>query len=161
MQLWNTLNKEELYAKLIEEGHQFVTISFYKYVHIANPKLFRNHLFLMWSKLDVVGRTYIAKEGINAQISVPTEKLIPFRNDLYDIAFLNQVRLNFAVEENETDFPFIKLKIKVRDKILADGLKDDSFDVTNKGRHLNAFEFNELTEDPDTILIDFRNHYES
>ena len=115
----------------------------------------------MWSKLDVVGRTYIAKEGINAQISVPTEKLIPFRNDLYDIAFLNQVRLNFAVEENETDFPFIKLKIKVRDKILADGLKDDSFDVTNKGRHLNAFEFNELTEDPDTILIDFRNHYES
>jgi dihydrolipoamide dehydrogenase len=66
MQLWNTLNKEELEAYLRTVGHKFVTISFYQYAKIAHPRLFRDHLFLMWSKLDIVGRTYVAKEGINA-----------------------------------------------------------------------------------------------
>src|SRR5690606_9996278 len=111
-------------------------------------------------KLDIVGRTYVAKEGINAQISVPVEHFEQFRDELYQIGFLNGIRLNVAVEES-AEFPFLKLKVKVRDKILADGLNDETFDVTNKGKHLTAEEFNKLTDDPETILIDFRNHYES
>ncbi len=161
MQLWNTLSKEELAAKLRESGYQFVTISFYQYAKIANPRLFRDHLFQNWSKLDVVGRTYVATEGINAQIAVPVHHLDQFRSELYEIDFLKDIRLNIAVDEGEAEFPFLKLKIKVRDKILADGLSDESFDVTNKGKHLTAEEFNALTDNPDTILIDFRNHYES
>lgn len=161
MQLWNKLNKEELEEQLRDIGHEFMTISFYQYAQIANPHLFRDHLFLMWSKLDVVGRTYIASEGINSQIAVPTKNISQFREELYQIEFLNGIRLNFAVDETEAEFPFLKLKIKVRDKILADGLNDKTFDVTEKGKHLNAEEFNALTNDPETLLIDFRNHYES
>ena len=161
MQLWNTLSKEELEQKLRESGNEFLTISFYQYANIENPRLFRDHLFQMWSKLDIVGRTYVASEGINAQISVPTKHLEQFRKELYEIEFLNEIRLNLAVDDADVSFPFLKLKIKVRDKILADGLSDESFDVTNKGKHLSAEEFNAITEDPDTILIDFRNHYES
>jgi len=55
---------------------------------------------------------------------------------------------------------FLKLKIKVRDKILADGLNDKTFDVTNKGQHLTAEEFNKITDESDYLLVDFRNHYE-
>ncbi len=161
MQLWNTLSKEELQEKLRASGLSYVTISFYHYAKIENPPLFRDHLFQMWSKLDVVGRTYVAPEGINAQIGVPVANLDLFRNELYEIDFLDGIRLNIAVDESEAEFPFLKLKIKVRGKILADGLSDQSFDVTNKGKHLSAEEFNKLTDDPDTILIDFRNHYES
>jgi|TARA_B100001063_G_scaffold154062_1_gene143743 UPF0176 protein len=161
MQLWNKLNKEELEEQLRDIGHEFMTISFYQYAQIANPHLFRDHLFLMWSKLDVVGRTYIASEGINSQIAVPTKNISQFREELYQIDFLKGIRLNFAVDESEAEFAFLKLKIKVRDKILADGLNDKTFDVTQKGKHLNAEEFNTLTNDPETLLIDFRNHYES
>lgn len=161
MQLWNTLSKEDLVKKLNESGHKFVTVSFYQYANIANPRLFRDHLFLLWSKLDVVGRTYVAHEGINAQISVPIPNFEQFRDELYEIEFLNGIRLNIAVDETAAEHPFLKLKIKVRDKILADGLTDEEFDVTNKGIHLDAAEFNKLTDDPNTILIDFRNHYES
>ncbi len=161
MQLWNTLSKEELEAKLKELGYDYVTISFYQYAHIDNPRLFRDHLFTMWSNLDVVGRTYVAKEGINAQIAIPSQNFEQFKKELYEIDFLNGIRLNIAVDDSEAEFPFLKLKIKVRDKILADGLNDETFDVTNKGKHLTAQEFNELTSKDDTILIDFRNHYES
>jgi UPF0176 protein len=161
MQLWNKLSKEELEVKLRERGTRYVTVSFYQYAKISNPQLFRDHLFLMWNNLGVVGRTYVAHEGINAQIGVPADQFEQFRNELYEIDFLKGIRLNIAVDESEADFPFLKLKIKVRDKILADGLNDDSFDVTNKGIHLNAEEFNAITSKEDTILIDFRNHYES
>ena len=161
MQLWNTLSKEELVKQLNDSGLNFITVSFYQYAQIENPSLFRDHLFLQWSKLNIVGRTYVAKEGINAQISVPVPHFEQFRNELYQISFLDGIRLNIAVEDGGVKHPFLKLKIKVRDKILADGLNDENFDVRNKGIHLNAEEFNKLTNDPNTILIDFRNHYES
>lgn len=160
MQLWNTFSKEELEQRLREAGHEFVTISFYKYSKIANPQLFRDYLYQMLDNLRVVGRIYVASEGINAQISVPTDQFNNFKNDLYSIDFLDQVRLNVAVEEEGTEFPFLKLKVKVRNKILADGLNDETFDVTNIGKHLTADEFNKLTSEKETILIDFRNHYE-
>lgn len=161
MQLWNKLSKEELEAQLREKGMTFVTISFYQYAKIEDPQSFRDQLFQMWSNFEVVGRTYVASEGINAQMSVPVKNLDQFRKELYEIDFLNEIRLNIAIEEESAEFPFLKLKVKVRKKILADGLEDESFDVTQKGKHLSAKEFNDLTNDPETILIDFRNHYES
>lgn len=161
MQLWNTLSREDLEKKWREKGYEWVTISFYQYAKIDNPQIFRDYLYSIWRKIDVLGRVYVAKEGINAQISIPKQYFDQFKLELYEISFLNGVRLNIAVENGDVEFPFLKLKIKVRDKILADGLNDDTFDVTNKGKHLSASEFNELTDNSDTILIDFRNHYES
>jgi len=159
MQLYNTLSAKER-EKLIEEaGKDRLTISFYKYAHIRNTTIFRNHLFLYWDALEVLGRIYVANEGINAQLSVPAENFEAFKTHLDSIGFLNNVRLNIAVEQDNKSF--LKLKVKVRDKIVADGLNDASFDVTNKGVHVNAERFNELIDDPDTVLVDMRNHYES
>jgi UPF0176 protein len=161
MHLWNTLSKEDLEEKLRQSDHEFVTISFYQYAKIQNPHLFRDHLFKMWSNLDVIGRTYVASEGINAQLAVPHKNLDQFIEELYSIDFLSGMRLNYSVDDSEAEYSFLKLKVKVRNKIVADGLNDSTFDVTNKGKHLNASEFNHLIAQPETILIDFRNHYES
>ena len=159
MQLYNKLSAKERAVLIDESGEDRITVSFYQYAHIANPSLFRDHLFVQWDALEILGRTYIAKEGINAQISVPAPNFEQFREELYQISFLDGVRLNVAVEQDNKSF--LKLKIKVRSKIVADGLNDDTFDVTDKGIHLNAREFNELIEDENTILVDMRNHYES
>jgi UPF0176 protein len=159
MQLYNTLSARERAALIEEAGRERLTISFYKYAHIGNPSIFRNHLFIHWNELDVLGRIYVAHEGINAQLSVPAENFNAFKKHLDSITFLRNVRLNIAIEHD--DKSFLKLKVKVRRKIVADGLNDDTFDVTNKGIHVNAEAFNELMEDPDTILVDMRNHYES
>ncbi|HLT51415.1 MAG TPA: rhodanese-related sulfurtransferase [Arenibacter sp.] len=159
MQLYNTLSAREREVLIEEAGQDRLTISFYKYAHIGNPSIFRNHLFIQWNELDVLGRIYVAREGINAQLSVPAENFEVFKSHLDSIVFLENVRLNIAIEQDNKSF--LKLKIKVRDKILADGLNDATFDVTNKGIHLNAEKFNALLEDPDTILVDMRNHYES
>lgn len=159
MQLYNTLSAKER-AELIEQaGKDRLTISFYKYAKIGNPEIFRNHLFLAWDPLEVLGRIYVAHEGINAQLSVPADNFEAFKDHLDTILFLEDVRLNIALEQD--NYSFLKLKIKVRSKILADGLNDATFDVTNKGQHVNAEKFNQLIDDPNTILVDMRNHYES
>ena len=159
MQLYNKLSAKERAALIEEAGKDRLTISFYKYAHIGNPQILRDHLFLTWNDLDVLGRIYVATEGINAQLSVPAENFKTFKKHLDSISFLKGVRLNIAIEQD--NMSFLKLKVKVRNKIVADGLNDKTFDVTNKGLHVKAEEFNELIEDPNTILVDMRNHYES
>ena len=135
------------------------TLSFYKYHHIEDPKIFRDELYKLFDSLEVLGRIYVATEGINAQISVPTEKFEAFKKELFSISFLNGIRLNVAVDDNGKSF--FKLKILVRKKIVADGLDDSAFDVTDSGVHVSAHEFNQLADNPNTLIIDMRNHYES
>ena len=159
MQLYNTLSAEERAELIDQAGKQRLTLSFYAYAKIEDPKKFRDDLFLAWNSLDALGRTYVAKEGINAQMSVPAENLEAFRATLEAYSFMKDIRLNVAVEQD--DHSFLKLTVKVRDKIVADGLNDDTFDVTNIGVHLKAAEFNQILDDPNTIVVDFRNHYES
>ena len=159
MQLYNTLSAEERKALIAEAGLDRLTISFYAYHQIGNPSLFRDYLFIHWNDLEVLGRIYVAHEGINAQLSVPAIHFIAFKAHLDSITFLENVRLNIAIEQD--NFSFLKLKVKVRHKIVADGLNDASFDVTNKGVHLDAEKFNDIIEDPNTVLVDMRNHYES
>lgn len=159
MALHNRIQGRLLKEKIRSSSEKRVTISFYRYHHIDQPETFRNELYLNLEKIGVLGRIYVATEGINAQISVPAEKLDTFRQHLYSIPFLTNVRLNIAVQDDGKSF--FKLKILVRKKIVADGLNDTTFDVTDTGRHVNAADFNQLAQDPNTILIDMRNHYES
>jgi len=159
MQLYNTLSANERAELIDQAGKQRLTLSFYAYAKIEDPKQFRDNLFIEWNKLDALGRIYVAKEGINAQMSVPAENMEVFRDTLEAYDFMKGIRLNVAVEQD--DHSFLKLTIKVRDKIVADGLNDDTFDVTQIGVHLNAKEFNQILDDPNTIVVDFRNHYES
>lgn len=159
MQLYNKLSAKERAALIDEAGEDRITISFYQYHHIKNPQIFRDKLFLEWNELNVLGRTYVSYEGINAQISVPAEHFNALKDQLDSISFLKDIRLNVAVEQDNKSF--LKLKVKVRNKIVADGLNDNTFDVTDIGVHVNAQQFNELLSDPNTICVDMRNHYES
>jgi UPF0176 protein len=159
MALYNRVDGRLLKEKMRTTLENRVTISFYKYHHIINPQEFRDQLYGEFDTLGVLGRIYVATEGINAQISVPEHNLATFKARLYSIDWLNNVRLNIAVDDNGKSF--FKLKILVRKKIVADGLDDSSFDVTNSGVHVDAVAFNKLANDPNTIIIDMRNHYES
>lgn len=159
MQLYNKVNKDVLRQRMQESNEERLTLSFYRYHQISNPQEFRDNFFKTFNEIGVLGRVYIAKEGINAQISIPADNFDQFKTLLYAIDFLDQVRLNIAVEDDGKSF--FKLIAKVKDKIVADGLDDSSFDASDCGTHLDAEGFNKITEQDDTIVVDMRNHYES
>jgi len=159
MLLHNRVNNKELKKKLAEETTSRITVSFYRYVIIEHPQKTRDDLYKKWKTLNIFGRIYIAREGINAQMSVPESNWELFTHDLHDNVLFKGVPLKIAVEDDGKSF--FKLGVKVRSKIVADGLDDGSFDVTNVGNHLTAKEFNEAMEEPGTVVVDMRNHYES
>src|SRR5688572_25523108 len=158
MALHNRVSQKELKERLYQETEPRKTISFYKYFHVNEPQKFRDKLYLDLSAFNVFGRIYIAHEGINAQISVPESSYDSFTNFIDSHEGLHGTRLNIAVDDDGKSFWV--LKIKVRDKIVADGITDPSFDMDNKGKYVNAEQFNNLTDDPETVVVDMRNHYE-
>ncbi|HYG17311.1 MAG TPA: rhodanese-related sulfurtransferase [Ohtaekwangia sp.] len=159
MPLYNRLDGRLLKEKMRSEPVKRVTISFYRYHPIDNPGEFRDNLYTGMDEAGVLGRIYVAHEGINAQVSVPEKNIDVFRGLLDQVDWLRGVRLNIAVDDNGKSF--FKLKILVRKKIVADGLDDNTFDIANTGVHVDAQTFNQLAEDPNTIVVDMRNHYES
>lgn len=157
-QLHNRVSRRELKELIQNDPTPRITISFYCYFKIDDPASFRNEFYQKLKGLDVLGRIYLAHEGINAQISVSTANLESLRSYLYFYEPLNGLRLNIAVDDDGKSF--YVLDIKVRNKIVADGIDDPAFDMANKGKYVNAEQFNQLSDDPDTIIIDMRNHYE-
>ena len=156
--LHNRISQKELKERLYQETEPRKTISFYQYFPIDDPQQFRDTLYKNLNDLKVFGRIYVAHEGINAQLSVPESNFEAMKNYLYSIEPLDGVRLNIAVDDDGKSFWV--LKVKLREKIVADGINDPSFDMRNKGRYVNPEQFNKLTSDPDTIVVDMRNHYE-
>jgi len=156
--LHNRISRKELKERILEDPTPRTTVSFYCYFKIQEPAVFRNSLYKGLHAIGVFGRIYVAHEGINAQVSVPAQNLEAFMDYLYSIEPLNGLRLNIAVDDDGKSF--YALDIKVRKNIVADGITDPTFDMANKGRYVTAEEFNALTNDPKTVVIDMRNHYE-
>lgn len=156
--LHNRISQEELKQRLYAETEPRITVSFYQYFIISNPQEFRDSLYKQFFALQVFGRIYVAKEGINAQISVPQSRFEAFKECLYAIPGLDGLRLNVAVDDDGKSFWV--LKIKVRDKIVADGIDDPAFSMEQRGKYLNAQGVNELIGDENTVFVDMRNHYE-
>lgn len=165
--LHNRVSQDELKKLLAEESDHRVTISFYHYFPVPDPQQFRDELYAALSAMKVFGRIYVAQEGINAQVSVPKSQEDAFAGYIHSIGPLSGVRLNLALQSaadlndpSRQGKSFWVLKIKVREKIVADGITDPSFSMEKKGRYVNAAQMNELMQNPDTIVIDMRNHYE-
>ena len=156
--LFNKLGRVEAISRLKSETFKRITISFYKYVIIDDPFSFRDELFLKWNSLAAFGRIYVANEGINAQMSIPEHNWNKFEIGLNQIKELKNIPFKIAVEDDGKSF--FKLTIKVRKKIVADGLSQDEYDVTNVGKHLTAKQWNQAIEEGATV-VDMRNHYES
>jgi UPF0176 protein len=159
MLLTNRINKEILKENLSKETFKRRTLSFYRYVHIQEPQVFRNTLYQEWSTISCFGRIYIAHEGINAQMSIPEHHLDTFIQLLEKHIELMDMTLKYAIDDNGKSF--YKLTIKVRPKIVADGLEDGTYNLTKVGKHLPPMDFHKAIDDPDAIVIDMRNHYES
>jgi UPF0176 protein len=157
--LYNRINRRELKEKLRASQERRVTLSYYKYVALDDPKQFRDALYAMYQQLGVLGRIYVAPEGVNAQISVPEANFEAMKTAMNAYPFFRDMRLNIAVDDDGKSF--FTLIIKVREKIVADGIDDPAFDPSRTGIHLDAEAWNRISESPDTIVVDMRNHYES
>ena len=156
--LFNKVGRDILKKELAAEPFDRITASFYVYHPIENPQVFRDQLFINWNKLNILGRIYIATEGINAQFSVPDQNWNQFCKTMNSFPFLRNVPIKKSIQDGNS---FYKLTIKVRKELVAYGVPENSYDMNKVGNHLSAEEFNQALEKPETIIVDMRNYYES
>tara|TARA_Y100000294_G_scaffold177104_1_gene201433 strand:+ start:51 stop:1091 length:1041 start_codon:yes stop_codon:yes gene_type:complete len=156
--LFNKVGRDILKKELAAEPFDRITASFYAYHPIENPQAVRDQLFITWNKLNILGRIYIATEGINAQLSAPEQNWSEFCETMNSFPFLRNVPIKKAIQEGNS---FYKLTIKVRKELVAYGVPENSYDMNKVGNHLSAEEFNQALEKPETIVVDMRNYYES
>ena len=156
--MYNKKSKIELKKSLKRESFNRTTCSFYKYCFIYNPEDFRNKLYSDLIEQDILGRIYVSKEGINAQISIPEHNVEDFRSYIHSIDVFSDIKFKHAVEEGTS---FLKLKILVRDEIVAYKVPEESYDMNKTGVHLKPVDFNSSIKEKDAIVVDMRNYYES
>ncbi len=154
-----SISRKERKERVFHDGIERKTVSFYRYVRLSDPKMTRDELYEKLNSLGCLGRIYVASEGINAQMNVPVQNWEKFDAYIQGKEEFKDIPYKIAVEESAPS-SFYKLTIKVRPKIVADGLDDDTFDVTNTGEYLTAKEMNEYIDDPDAVVFDMRNEYE-
>ena len=156
--LYNKKGRNILKQELMAEPFERKTVSFYKYFQCKDPQRFRDLLFLDWTKIKIFGRIYIAHEGINAQLSVPEHFWSDFLNTLKKYPELINIPIKRAIQEGKS---FYKLTIKVREELVAYGIPKDSYCMNNVGKHLSSEDYNMALENPDAVIVDMRNFYES
>ena len=156
--LYNKKSKKELEKDLAEEDFPRTTISFYKYVQFDNLNEIRDTFYQDFINLKILGRVYIANEGINAQISVPKHNYNHLLDYLSSHKKLNGTNVKQAIQDG---ISFYKLVIKIKKEIVAFGLDNKHYDMDKVGNHLDPLEFNRQLSNSNSVVVDIRNHYES
>ncbi|KAI8062833.1 uncharacterized protein B0P05DRAFT_574424 [Gilbertella persicaria] len=153
------------------ESSTYKTLAFYKFYPFTKPELeaLKEKLLHDFGEWGIVGRIYISKEGINAQIACPEERLPELRayhqNYLTPLVGGNLMDLNIGTEHGKRSFR--ALHVRIRKQLIVDGLNSEDYDLTNEPSHLSPADWHEkLTQyeqqyGKKPVLIDMRNHYES
>jgi UPF0176 protein len=151
-----------------EAPQQYRTLSFYKFSSIDRNSLkeLREVLLKDLHALGIVGRIYIASEGINAQMSCPQQHLPQLKQYLHtklEPIFGKLMDFNLGTEHSRS---FRALHVRIRKQLVSDGMIEGTYDLSLQPSHLHPKDWHEKLEKArksgkKPILIDMRNHYES
>lgn len=131
-------------------------ILFYKYVAISDPRGFAAEQRALCARLGLKGRVLIAEEGINGTLAGRRDAVNEYVSVLRTDERFADIEIK-ASQGDEGTFP--KLVIKVRPEIVTLGAGPLAPDLHN---HLSPADWKRtLEEEPDVVLVDVRNRYES
>ena len=130
--------------------------TFYKFVRLDNLPDLKQQLLDKGEELGVIGTILLAPEGINSTIAAPEGNIDTF------MAYMRTFTPFADLTEKRSEAgeaPFLRYKVRLKKEIVTMGVPE--VDPLNEvGNYVEAVDWNELIEDPETILIDTRNDYE-
>lgn len=132
-------------------------VSFYRFVDIEAAEQLRGDLLTLCEQEQLLGTILVAEEGVNGTLAGAAGSIRRvFR-------WLEQhLSLESPLEARWTEAraaPFRRMRVRVKREIVTLG-RPDILPQRTTGRHVEPGEWNRLIDDPETLLIDTRNHYE-
>ena len=140
-----------------EVSGDFLVAALYHFARLPRFESLREPLFALCQENGVKGTLLLAAEGINGTIAGPDAGIHAV------LSFLRAQPEFTALEHKESrasHMPFVRLKVKLKKEIVTMGVPDiDPNRIV--GTYVEARDWNALISDPDTIVIDTRNDYET
>ena len=131
-------------------------VSFYKFINWGGISKRKKRLESFCKEREILGTIILANEGINGTISGKKENISEVVEFLKTDPHLKDLEPKYSYALGET---FGRMKVKIKKEIVTMGLRDiNPSQIT--GRHIKNEEWNELINDPHTLVIDTRNQYE-
>jgi len=140
----------------VESPYQ--VLLYYLYTPIEDPDGYREEHREVCEKLNLLGRIIIGKEGINGTLSGTTKECQQYIE--YMLGDPRTEKTEFKIDPEEKHL-FPRLSIKSRDEIVTLGLGEEDFSpLETTAQHLNAEEWYDAMQDPNSVVVDIRNDYE-
>ena len=138
----------------------FLTIAFYHFVYLENIEQLQPIIQKFCQNNNLKGTVLLASEGINGTISGQDIYIHEFlKLGMKDVFFNGRFKNLEHKESWPTENPFYRMKVRLKKEIVALGVEGVS--PTKKvGKYVAPEDWNELINDPNTIVIDTRNNYE-
>jgi len=135
----------------------FLVAALYHFVSVPHFESLRAPLQQLCEDNGVKGTLLLAHEGINGTIAGPDAGIATV------LAYLRAMPEFARLEHKESrasKMPFVRMKVKLKKEIVTMGVENID---PNKivGTYVAPQDWNALISDPDTIVIDTRNDYET
>ena len=134
----------------------FTVAAFYRFVAIPDPAALQAELTSAFTEEELLGTLLIATEGINGTLAGASDVIDRLLLLLADRTGLHRSVVKFSLAEEN---PFGRLKFKVKQEILA--FRRAVIDPTRAGAYVAPKDWNALIADPQVLLLDTRNTYET
>ncbi|MFT7459010.1 MAG: UPF0176 protein [Planctomycetota bacterium] len=141
----------------IKDANKIVVMTMYKFVHLPDHIKLKAPLLEQCQKLDLFGTILLAEEGINGTIAggkTSIEKIMSYLQK--DERFEGME----CKESRSDEVPFHRMKVKLKREIVSMGVSQVEPEIET-GTRVKANDWNALIADPDMLLIDVRNQYET
>jgi UPF0176 protein len=136
---------------------QVVISALYHFVILDNYKQLRQPLLDLMLEHDIKGTLLLAHEGINGTIAGSQKSIDRLLNWLKSDTRLAELRHKSSYDES---MPFYRTRVKLKKEIVTMGVEGiDPNQVV--GTYVKPEDWNALISDPDVLLVDTRNAYET
>lgn len=140
-----------------EPADELRIVALYRFFSIADPQALRDELQRLCRQSGINGTLIIAAEGINGTVAGtgPAVEGLVERLMRVDGFAGAEIKYSTAAEP-----PFRRLKVRLKREIVTMGVA--GFDGSaERGSYVDPEDWNALIDDPDTVLVDTRNAYET
>ena len=138
-----------------EDG--FVVAALYKFADLPDYRELQQVIQQLCDDAGALGTILLAKEGINGTICAPAAGMKTILEWLADEPRFEALSLKFSFT---TEQAFLRMKVRLKNEIVTMGVPQIN-PAQQTGTYVDANEWNGLIADPDVMVVDTRNTYET
>ncbi|MDE1160595.1 MAG: rhodanese-related sulfurtransferase [Acidobacteriaceae bacterium] len=135
----------------------YTVAAYYRFFALPNPAALREELHATFAGTDLLGTTLLAPEGINGTMAASAETIDRLLTFLSERTGLDRAEVKFSTSDAA---PFRRLKFKLKREIIT-FRADAPVDPNRPGTYVEPQQWNDLLADPEVLLLDTRNTYET